>query len=94
MLPPVGPDVKAWAEDIRRWLARSWDALTYRQATSNATQDGLIMWDTAGYPVVSKSGEWKAVVIEGMGLSGTFDIDDGEYPATGTFTIDDGDYTP
>ena len=61
MLPPVGPDLKAWAEDIRRWLARSWDALTYRQATSNATQDGLIMWDTAGYPVVSKGGAWVRV---------------------------------
>ena len=47
------------------------------------------MWDTAGYPVVSKSGEWKPIIISGMILSGTFDIDDGEYPADGTFTVGD-----
>jgi len=61
VVPPVGPDLHAWAGDIRRWLARSWDALTYRQANSAASQDGLIMWDTAGYPVVSRNGEWVRV---------------------------------
>ena len=63
MLPPVGPDLAAWAGDIRRWLARSWDSLTFRQDTSNASQDGLMMWDVAGYPVVSKDGVWRQVVL-------------------------------
>lgn len=62
-VPPLGTDVREWISDIRRWLARNWDALSYRDPASVASQDGLIMWDTAGYPVVSKGGEWREIVL-------------------------------
>lgn len=62
-VPPVGPDLKLWANDLRRWLGRTWDSLTYKDASAVATQDGLILWDTAGYPVVSKDGEWRQLVL-------------------------------
>jgi hypothetical protein len=49
---------------LRRWLARSWDNLTFRDSAAPATQDGVLLWDAAGgYPVVSKSGEWRQIVL-------------------------------
>lgn len=63
-VPPVGTDVKVWANDLRRWLARTWDSLTFRDSAAQATQDGLLLWDaTGGYPVVSKGGVWRQVVL-------------------------------
>ncbi len=62
-VPPVGPNLGAWANDLRRWLERSWGALTFKGADSSAAQDGLMLWDAAGYPVVSKSGEWRQIVL-------------------------------
>ena len=62
-IPPVGPNLATWANDLRRWLERSWGSLTFRSAGATATQDGLLLWDAAGYPVVSHAGEWRRVVI-------------------------------
>lgn len=71
-VPPVGADVKVWANDLRRWLARSWDSLTFRDSAAQATQDGLLLWDaTGGYPVVSKGGVWRQVVLaDGFAIFG------------------------
>lgn len=64
-IPPVGPSAETWAEDLRRWLARSWDNLTFKDASSSAAQDGVLLWDAAnGYPVVSKNGVWRQVILE------------------------------
>ena len=63
-VPPVGNDLGTWANDLRRWLARSWDNLTFRDSAAPATQNGVLLWDAAGgYPVVSKSGEWRQIVL-------------------------------
>lgn len=63
-LPPLGPDVKVWVNDIRRYLARVWDNLTYKSPTAAAAQDGVMLWDPAGaYPVVSKDGEWRQILL-------------------------------
>ena len=63
-VPPVGNDLGTWANDLRRWLARSWDNLTFRDSAAPATQDGVLLWDAAGgYPVVSKSGEWRQIIL-------------------------------
>lgn len=63
-IPPVGPDFGVWANDLRRWLARSWDSLTFRDPAASATQDGTLLWDPAGgYPVVSKGGVWRQIVL-------------------------------
>jgi len=63
-VPPLGPDVRQWANDMRRWLAAGWDALTYKDASAKAVSDGVLLWDTAGYPVVSKDGAWVPLVME------------------------------
>lgn len=62
-VPTIGPDLTKWADDMRRWLARTWDRLTYREASAVAVDDGVILWDTAGYPVVSKGGAWRQIVL-------------------------------
>jgi hypothetical protein len=63
-VPPVGNDLGTWANDLRRWLARSWDNLTFRDSAAPATQDGVLLWDAAGgYPVVSKNGEWRQIIL-------------------------------
>ena len=63
-IPVVGASVAEWANDLRRWLARTWDNLTFKDASSVASQDGIFLWDPAGgYPVVSKNGEWRQVVL-------------------------------
>lgn len=66
--PPVGRNIVEWAEDMRRALNRQWSQLDFKRTEARATNDGLLMWDAAGgYPVVSKGGEWRQVVL-GDGL--------------------------
>jgi hypothetical protein len=49
---------------LRRWLARSWDNLTFRDPAAPATQNGVLLWDAAGgYPVVSKGDEWRQIIL-------------------------------
>jgi hypothetical protein len=63
-VPPVGNDIATWANDLRRWLARSWDNLTFRDSAAPATQNGVLLWDAAGgYPVVSKGDEWRQIIL-------------------------------
>lgn len=63
-LPPVGPDIGAWASEMRRVLSRQWSRLVYKATGATASDDGVILWDASGgYPVVSKSGEWRQVVL-------------------------------
>jgi hypothetical protein len=63
-VPPVGPDYVTWANDLRRWLARTWDNLTFKDADASATQDGTLLWDpSGGYPVISKDGVWRQIVM-------------------------------
>ena len=63
-VPTVGADVSLWANDLRRWLSRSWDSLTFKDPAASATQDGVILWDAVGgYPVVSKGNAWRQIVL-------------------------------
>ena len=63
-VPPVGADVSVWANDLRRWLARTWDSLTFKDPSAQATQDGILLWDaTNGYPVITKNGEFRQIVL-------------------------------
>jgi hypothetical protein len=58
-LPIVGPDVMVWANDLRRYLGRQLDRLSWRVSGQTASENGMILWDeAAGYAVVSLSGAW------------------------------------
>ena len=63
-IPPVGQDVKLWAEDMRRFLARTWDSLSFKVDGASPTSNGIMLWDEAnGYPVVSKNNEFRQVIL-------------------------------
>ena len=62
--PPVSRDLRQWAESIRRYLGLALDQMGYRNATSSASENGVLLWDNEfGYPVVSKDGEFRQLVI-------------------------------
>lgn len=64
IIPPYTSDAKAWAENIRRYLARALDQLGARDASTTAAEDGVLLWDRENkYPVVSLDGEWRQLVI-------------------------------
>ena len=65
VVPPYTQDIRAWAENIRRFLGRALDVLGARDASTVASEDGILLWDREnGYPVVSKDGEWRQIVLE------------------------------
>jgi hypothetical protein len=62
--PPVTANIQVWAQNVVRYLQQVAGRLQFKPADASATQDGLILWDAAGgYPVVSKNGEWRQVVL-------------------------------
>jgi hypothetical protein len=62
--PVIGDQWQVWAEEIRRYLGRAMSQLVAREATSSAREDGVILWDRVnGYPVVSKGGVFRQIVL-------------------------------
>lgn len=63
-VPPITPDLRQWAENVRRFLGRALDQLGFRDASASASENGVLLWDnTNGYPVVSKDGVWRQIVL-------------------------------
>jgi len=64
-LPPVGPDLRLWANALTRALLRGLVRLNFLSASDNPSENGIILWDdTNGYPVVSKNGEFRQILLE------------------------------
>jgi hypothetical protein len=64
VVPPITADMRQWAENMRRFLGRALDQLGFKKANSSADENGVILWDnTNGYPVVSKDGVWRQIVL-------------------------------
>ena len=62
--PPVGPDFKVWAEKFSAWLTSTRSFLTHRREYESAAEDGILMWDRENlWPVVSRSGVWRQIVL-------------------------------
>ena len=74
--PVIGEKWQIWAEDLRRYLGRVQSQLSAKEATSSANEDGVILWDrTNGYPVVSKGGVFRQIVLaDGYAIFGQ-DVD-------------------
>ena len=71
VVPPITFDLSAWAENMRRYLGKALNQLDAKDATASAAEDGVLLWDRInGYPVVSKNGEWRQVVLEDGQYSG------------------------
>lgn len=63
-VPPITPDLRQWAENVRRFLGRALDQLGFKDASASASENGVLLWDnTNGYPVISKDGEWRQIIV-------------------------------
>lgn len=64
-VPPISADLRVWAEKFTNWIQSTRSFLTHRRDYDSAAEDGVLLWDrTYGYPVVSKNGEWRQIVLE------------------------------
>ena len=72
VVPPITLDLSAWAENLRRYLGKALNQLDAKDASVSAAEDGVLLWDRInGYPVVSKDGEWRQIVLEDGQYSGS-----------------------
>lgn len=64
VLPPIGPKWDVWARQVTTFLQRTVNRLAFRRGADVPAEDGIILWDeVAGYPTVSKDGEWRQIVL-------------------------------
>lgn len=62
--PPVTGDLQIWAQNVVTYLQRVASRLAFRSVDANATENGIILYDNVnGYPVVSKDGEFRQIVL-------------------------------
>ena len=62
---PLGNDWKTWGRQITSFLANSIPNIAHKTDHDNPSQNGTLLWDDVNeYPVVSKNGEWRQVVLE------------------------------
>ena len=79
--PSVGPDIFDWARTFSTWTRRALTQLVFKPSGAAAIENGTLLWDElAGYPVVSKGGEWVQIVLEDGKYSGA--ITTGQTAAT------------
>ena len=63
-IPPIGQDFRLWGEDLRRFLARFWDNVSFKVDGATPTSNGILLWDDVnGYPVISKNNEWRQILL-------------------------------
>lgn len=66
-LPPSPTDNKwqTYVQRLSRYLVRTKDKLTQKTQDESASDDGVILWDRENkYPVVSKDGQFKQIILE------------------------------
>lgn len=63
-VPPIGQDLRTWGEDLRRFLGRFWDNVSFKVDGATPTSNGVLLWDDVnGYPVISKGSVWRQIVL-------------------------------
>jgi hypothetical protein len=60
---PLGPDWKPWGERLVSYMTRVRSQLATFVTGDKATDNGILVWDRTGYPVVSKNGEFRQIVL-------------------------------
>lgn len=62
---PLGNDWKTWSRQLTSFLSNAIPSLAHKTDQDNPSQNGTLLWDDVNeYPVVSKNGEWRQVVLE------------------------------
>ncbi len=65
ILPPIGDDLRQWGRGLTRYLTINLYKLGFKTPESSPAENGVILWDNVnGYPVVSKNGEFRQIVLE------------------------------
>lgn len=73
---PQGDDWKSWARRMMLYLGQTRSPLVQQTGDESAAEDGVLMWDRINeYPVVSKNGEWRQIVLEDGHYDGTISTD-------------------
>ena len=63
--PPVGPDWKVWGRQLSTYLGRALSRMQFKAGNPVPAENGILLWDdVAGYPVVSKDGEFRQIILE------------------------------
>ena len=63
--PPVTGDIQVWAQNTVSYLQRTASRLAFKRDDARAVEDGILLWDEVNeYPVVSKNGEGRQIVLE------------------------------
>jgi len=76
VLPPIGPDLRQWGRQLTIYLQQNLAKLGFKTSTDNPSENGVILWDNVnGYPVVSKNGEFRQIVLEDGHYDGTISTD-------------------
>lgn len=73
---PLGNDWKTWGRQLTTFLGQSIPNLAHKTDEDNASQNGTLLWDDVNeYPVISKNGEWRQVVLEDGHYNGAVTTD-------------------
>jgi hypothetical protein len=94
---PQGDDWKSWARRMMQYLGQTRIPLVQQTGDESAADDGQLMWNRInGYPVVSKNGEWRQIVLSDGQYEAAITSDvtaalaDTGYPLTFTATTAEG----
>lgn len=94
---PTGSDWTSWSRRLVNHLSQTRSKLVQQTGGESAADDGTIMWDRINkYPVVSKDGEWRQIVLEdgqyqgGIAANVTAAVVNTAYPLTYTTAISEG----
>tara|TARA_R110000744_G_scaffold90111_1_gene175023 strand:- start:675 stop:1013 length:339 start_codon:yes stop_codon:yes gene_type:complete len=80
-----------WAERLNDWLVYTRSRLAFFQTGDTPTEDGIILWDQEGYPVVSKTNKWYRVVISDDSIQFPAQADPPSAPVNGMVYYDTDD---
>ena len=63
--PPAAgrTEYRRWAERLNDFLVRTKSKLAFYVAGDSADEDGVLLWDRTGYPVISKDNQWRQIVL-------------------------------
>ena len=72
----LSDEIQSWANRLTRYLDSIRSLLQFKTADAKAGQDGVILWDNDnGYPVVSKNGAFRQIVLSNGTLNAYNDTD-------------------
>jgi len=87
-LPAITDNAKVWGENFRRYLARALNQVDAKDQYSSAAEDGVLLWDREnGYPVISKGGEWRQIILEDGHYSGNISTDQSAVAADTAYAL-------